>query len=56
MTAHEGNICFVSRESLCFPETKSRETFRFEGNKTDVSEGAVIIVLLYSINKINHNY
>ena len=36
MTAQEGNICFVSRESQCFSETKSRETFRLEGNKTDV--------------------
>ena len=32
MTAHEGNICFVSQESI-FAETKSRETSIFRGKQ-----------------------
>ena len=28
---------FVSRESQCFPKTKSRETLRFQGNKIHCS-------------------
>ena len=47
MTALSENICFVSRE---------RETSRFEGNKTCFPREQSLSVLLYSINKINHNY
>ena len=56
MTAHKGNICFVSQEFLCFFETKSRESPRFEGKNGCYPKENSLSVLLYSINKINHNY
>ena len=40
---------FVSRESQCFTETKSRETLRFEGNKSSLfPSGPVIKCLVLS--------
>ena len=39
---HEGNICVVSRESLCFPKTKLRKTFDSRETKQIYPEGAII--------------
>ena len=47
---------FVSRECQCFPETKPRETLRFEGNKIHCSpRDESLSDLLYSKTKQKQN-
>ena len=49
MTGPEGNSKFCFPRILMFPETKSRETLRFEGNKIHCSpRGQSLGDLLYS--------
>jgi hypothetical protein len=64
MSAPEGNSLFCFPESLnvsprvsMFPETKSRETLRFEGKQNYFPREQTLSVLLYSIatNKNQHS-
>ena len=56
MTCPEGNSEFCFRRFSMFPETKSRETLRFEGNKIHCSpRDQSLSDLLYSKRKQKQN-
>ena len=56
MTGPEGNSEFCLPRILMFPETKSRETLRFEGNKIHCSpRDQSLSELLYSKTKQKQN-
>ena len=58
MTAHKGNICFVSQESQFIPRQSRGKHQDLRETRQMLPEGPVIkcFVILYSIKKINHNY